>query len=130
MTDDTKSCPAPRDPRAVWNDIIDLVAEDDAETVESSEGVKQWSRRLDAQIKSRLAELRRRLTPTEVEIKRDVTIPPEIQAMNHDALVAQLESLRQSGYVSIQHHRLTGLDDDGLRRALVLVLQKLRSNGR
>src|SRR5262245_19631175 len=81
MTDDPTTCPAPRDPRAVWADILDLVAEDDAETAESSEGVKQWSRQLDAQIKSRLAELRRRLTSTYVEIKRGVTIPPEIREM-------------------------------------------------
>jgi hypothetical protein len=130
MTDDSKSCPAPRDPRAVWSDILEMVADDDAETGESSERVKQWSRRLDAQIKSRVAELRRRLTPTDVEIKEDVTIPPEILAMDHDALVAQLESMRQSGIVSIQHQQLTGLNDKSLRQALAIAMQKLRSNER
>ena len=130
MTDDTKSCPAPRDPRAVWGDILEMVADDDAETGESSEAVKQWSRRLDARIKSRVAELRRRLTPTDVEIKQDVMIPPEILAMDHNALVAQLESMRQSGIVSIQHQQLTGLSDKSLRQALAIAVQKLRSNGR
>jgi hypothetical protein len=131
MTDDTKSCSVPRDPRAVWNDILDLVADDDAQTGESSEQVKQWSRQLDAQIKARVAELRRSLTPTEVEIKRDVTIPPEILAMGRDALVAQLEILRQSGVISIQHLRLTGLNDQSLRTALVIgmEMQKQRSKG-
>jgi hypothetical protein len=131
MTDDTKSCSVPRDPRAVWNDILDLVADDDAQTGESSEQVKQWSRQLDVQIKSRVAELRRSLTPTDVEIKRDVTIPPEVLAMGRDALVAQLESLRQSGVVSIQHLRLTGLNDQSLRTALVIgmEMQKQRSKG-
>ena len=132
MTNDTKSCSAPRDPRAVWDDILDLVADDDAVTGESTEGVKQWSRQLDAQIKSRVAELRRSLTPTDVEIKRDVTIPPEILAMGRDTLVAQLEILRQSGVVSIQHLRLTGLNDQSLRTALVIAMemQKQRSKGR
>lgn len=130
MTDDTKSCPAPRDPRAVWADILEMVADDDAETGESSEGVKRWSRELDAQIKSRVAELRRRLTPMDVEIKQEVTIPPEILAMDHNALVAQLESMRQSGIVSIQHQQLTGLSDKSLRQALAIAVQKLRSNGR
>lgn len=130
MTDDTKSCPAPRDPRAVWADILEMVADDDAETGESSEGVKQWSRELDTPIKSRVAELRRRLTPTDVEIKQDVTIPPEILAMDRDALVAQLESMRQSGVVSIQYQQLRGLNDKSLRTTLVIALQKLRSNGR
>ena len=132
MTNDTNGCASQRDPRAVWDDILELVAEDDAETVESSEGVKEWSRQLDARIKSRVAELRRSLTPTDVEIKRDVTIPPEIQAMSRDALVAQLEILRQSGVVSIQHLRLTGLNDQSLRTALVIgmEMQKLGSKGR
>ena len=130
MTDDTKSCPGPRDPRAVWGDILEMVADDDAETGESSEGVKQWSRQLDAQIKSRVAELRRRLTPMDVEIKQEVTIPPEILAMDHNALVAQLESMRQSGIVSIQHQQLTGLNDKSLRQALAIAMLKLRSNER
>ena len=131
MTDDTKSCSVPRDPRAVWNDILDLVADDDAQTGASSEQVKQWSRQLDAQVKSRVAELRRSLTPTEVEIKRDVTIPPDVLAMGRDALVAQLEILRQSGVISIQHLRLTGLNDQSLRTALVIgmEMQKQRSKG-
>ena len=126
MTDDTKSCPEPRDPRAVWADILEMVADDDAETGESSEGVKQWSQRLDAQVRSRVAELRRRLTPTDVEIKRDVTIPPEILAMGRNAVVAQLEILRQAGLVRYAHQELTGLSDYNLQLALVLAMESNR----
>jgi hypothetical protein len=126
MTDDTKSCPDPRDPRAVWADILEMVADDDAETGESSEGVKQWSQRLDAQVRSRVAELRRRLTPTDVEIKRNVTIPPQIQAMSRNAVVAQLEILRQAGLVRYAHQELTGLSDYNLQLALVLAMESNR----
>jgi hypothetical protein len=111
-----------RDPVAVWDDILELVAEDDAETGEPSAADRQWSQRLDAQVKSRLAELRRRLTPTEVPIKRGVTIPPQIQALDRNALVAQLEILRQGEHVRYTHRELTGLSDDNLRILLAIAV--------
>lgn len=126
MTDDQKTYPAPRDPRAIWDDVLELVAEDDAETGEASERVTQWSQRLDGQVKSRLAELRRRLTPTEVAIQRDVTIPPEIQALDRNVVVAQLEILRQAGLVRYSYLELTGLSDYNLQLTLTLVMRSSR----
>ena len=123
MTDDPKSCPAPRDPIAIWDNILELVAEDDAQNAEVSEGVRQWSQRLDAQVKSRIAELRRKLTPTDVEIQRDVTIPPEIQALDRNAIVAQLEIERRAGNCRWAHSELTGLSDESLRRTLTLAIK-------
>jgi hypothetical protein len=122
MTDDHKTYPATRDPIAIWDDILELVAEDDAETGEATEEDMQWSQRLDARVKSRVAELRRRLTPTDVSIKRGVTIPAEIQALDRDAVVARLEILRQADRVLYQHRELTGLSDNGLRLMLAIAV--------
>lgn len=126
MTDDHKTCPPERDPIAIWDDILDLVAEDDAETGEPTEEDRQWSQRLEARVKSRVAELRRRLTPTEVSIKRGVTIPSEIQALDRDMVVARLDILRQAGIVLYQHRELTGLSDDGLRLMLAVAMRSNR----
>lgn len=126
MTDDHNICPVPRDPREIWDDILDLVAEDDAEAGTSSHEVEQWARRLEAQVKSKVAELRRNLTPTDVAIKRDVTIPPEIEVLDRNAVVAQLEVLRQAGQVRYAHHELTGLSDHNLQVALVLAMRSNR----
>lgn len=126
MTDDPKSCPALRDPIATWDNILDLVAEDDALNEEPSEQAKEWLGQLDARVKSQVAELRRRLTPTDVEIQRDVEIPPAIQALDRTAIVAQLEIERRAGNVRWHHHELTGLSDDSLRMTLALAMAKKR----
>ncbi len=123
MTDEHNPGHTVRDPVATWEDILDLIAEDDAETGTPTKEDQRWSQRLDAQIKSRVAELRRRLTPTDVPIQRGVTIPPEILALDHDALVAQLEIQRQSGYLQVWHRDLTGLSDTNLRIALTLAMR-------
>ena len=122
MTHDHKTGPASRDPAAIWDDILDLVAEDDAETGQASEAVREWSQQLEARVKSRVAELRRRLTPIDVPIQRGVTIPPEVQALDRDAIVARIESLRKAGVVRYSHHELTGLSDHNLRIALSLAM--------
>lgn len=126
MADDNKSCPMPRDPIAVWDNVLDLVADDDALTGKPSEQAREWSRQLDARIKSRVAELRRRLTPTDVEIQRDVPIPPAIQVLDRNAIVAQLELERKAGNLRWAHHELTGLSDDTLRITLALAMAKKR----
>jgi len=123
MTNDDKiGCATPRDPIAIWDDILDLAAEDDADTGEPTAKDRQWSQRLDARVKSRIAELRRSLTPTDAPIKRGVTIPPEVLALDRDAIVAQLEILRQGEHVRYSHQELTGLSDNNLRILLALAL--------
>lgn len=123
MTDEHNPGHTMRDPVATWEDILDLIAEDDAETGTPTQEDRQWSQRLDAKIKSRVAELRRRLTPTDVAIQRGVTIPPEILALDREAVVAQLEIWRQSGDVQLWHRDLTGLSDNSLRIALTIAMR-------
>lgn len=113
----------PRDAVAIWDDILDLVAEDDAETGEASEDDVRWSQSVDATVRARLAQLRRQLTPTDVPIKRGVTIPPEIQAMDRPALVAQLEILRQCANVRYAQRDLTGMTDNDLRTMLAAFVE-------
>lgn len=124
MTDDHKSRPAPRDPIAIWENILDLVAEDDGLNEEPSEQAREWLEQHDVRVKSHVAELRRRLTPTDVEIQRDVTIPPEIAALDRNAIIALLEIERRAGNVRWHHHELTGLTDDSLRITLALAMAK------
>lgn len=114
---------ATRDPVAIWDDILDLVAEDDAEIGVASDDDRRWSQRVDAQVKSRIAALRRQLTPTVVPIQHGVTIPPAIRAMDRQALVAQLERLRQGGQLRYAHHDLTGLSDNDLRTMLAIAAE-------
>lgn len=111
-----------RDPIAAWDDLIDLLADDDAETGEPSEEDQQWSQRMELGVKSRLAELRRKLTPTAVVIQRGVRIPEEIQALARPALVAKLEQLRKGSNVRYAHRDLTGLSDNDLRTMLAILL--------
>jgi hypothetical protein len=112
-----------RDPVAIWDDILDVIAEDDAETGEASEDDVQWSQRVDAMVKSRLAGLRRQLTPTDVPVKRGVSIPSEIQAFDRKMLLAQLEILRQGASVRYAHQDLTGLSDNDLRTMLAILVE-------
>jgi hypothetical protein len=121
-SDNNNACPVERDAIAIWDDIMDLVAEDDVEHGESSAADRQWSKHVDVKVKARVAELRRRLTPMDVPIKRGVTIPPQILALDRDAVVAQLEILRQSKNVRYAHRELTSLSDNNLRILLTIAI--------
>lgn len=123
MSPQDKPGNTPRDPVAIWDDILDLVAEDDAETGEASEDDVRWSQSVDAGVRARLAQLRRQLTPIDVPIKRGVTIPPEIQAMDRPALVAQLEILRQCANVRYAQRDLMGMTDNDLRTMLAAFVE-------
>jgi hypothetical protein len=126
MTPSDKSGSASRDPIAIWDDILDLVAEDDAEAGEPSADDIQWSQSVDAKMKSRLAELRRQLTPSDVTIKRGVTIPSEILALCRNDLIARIEILRQAPNVQYAHQDLTGLSDNDLRTMLVVLVGRTK----
>lgn len=123
MTKDDKADCGTRDPVAIWEDILDLVAEDDAENGESTDEDREWSKSLDATVRARLAEMRRQLTPGDVPVQRGVTIPPEIEALDRQALVERLEMLRQGANVRYAHQELTGLSDNNLRIMLALAMR-------
>lgn len=122
MTQSDKPGKPMRDPIAIWDDLLDLVAEDDAETGVASEDDAQWAQHLRGDVKARLAELRRQHTPAAVPLKYGVIIPAHIQAMDHNMLVAQLEILRQDPDVRYAHRDLTGLSDNDLRQMLAILV--------
>jgi hypothetical protein len=126
MTKDDRAGSGKRDPIDVWDDILDLIAETDAEDGEATDADLAWSASLDITVKSRLAEMRRRLTPGEVPIQRGVTIPPEVEAMDRRALVEQLEILRRAGAARYAHQELKGLSDLELRNMLALLMRSSR----
>jgi hypothetical protein len=123
MTKDDKPGCGPREPAELWQDLVDLFAESAAEAGAPTDDDLTWSAALDADVKSRLAEMRRRLTPGHVPIRRGVDIPSEIEAMDRAALVKQLEMLRQGGQIRYAQRELTGLTDHDLRNMLAVYLQ-------
>lgn len=111
-----------RDAVAILDAVIDHVAEEEAENGEPTEQDLRWSRDLRRQMQSRMAALRRQLTPVQ-PIVRSVSIGSEIRGLDREGLLAQLEALRQGGDVRYAHQDLTGLSDDDLRRMLAILAE-------
>ncbi|HEU4733431.1 MAG TPA: hypothetical protein VFT22_36310 [Kofleriaceae bacterium] len=111
-----------RDPIEIWDDLLHDVAEQVAEDGTAAEDDIRWSLEVDAMVRARLAALRRQLTPAYVPVKRGVAIPPEIQALDRAALMAQLERLRADPNVRYAHEDLRGLTDKDLRTLLTVLL--------
>jgi hypothetical protein len=129
MTDKHSPGHTMRDPIATWDDILDLIAEADAETGTPTEEDRKWSQRLDAKVKARVAELRRRGTPTEVPIQRSMMVPRDALGLDLEAVIAQLESMRQGGDARIQRvavpPEILALD----REAVIAQLESMRQSG-
>lgn len=106
-----------RDASAVLDAVIDLVAEEEAENGEPTEQDIRWSRDLRAQMQSRIAALRRQLTPAQPNAPQDTPPGAEIHALDREGLLARLEALRGDGERNARPD-LTGLSDDDLRQML------------
>ncbi len=122
MTHNGKRDRASRDPIAVWEVLLDDVAEQAAEDYVPTDDDIQWSREVATMVKGRIAELRRQLTPAQPTVRRGVGLPPDIQALDRESLLARLESLRQRAEVRYAHQDLTGLSVDDLRTVLALLV--------
>jgi len=107
---------------AILDAVIDHVAEEEAENGEPTEQDLRWSHDLRRQMQSRIAALRRQLTPAR-PIIRSVSIDSGIRVLDREGLLAQLEALRQRGDLRYAHQELTGLSDDDLRRMLALLAE-------
>ena len=115
------------DPVELWEALLDDVAEQEAEDHEPTEDDRRWAQGVTANVTAKLSELRQRAAQAEGARPRalralDTEIPPHIQALNRETLLAQLEVMRQKGEVRYAFQELTGLSDDGLRRLLALVV--------
>jgi hypothetical protein len=114
-----------RDPIEIWDDLLHDAAEQAAEDIVPTEDDIRWAREVNAMVTARLAALRRQRASLHVPVRRGVTIPPEIQAMDRGALVTQLERLRREANVRYAHQDLTGLTDHDLRTLLTMILEPL-----
>jgi hypothetical protein len=122
MSQNGKQDCAALDPIALMDALLDDAAEQAAEDGIPTENDVEWSREVDAMVMSKLAELQRQATSSQVPLKRGVTIPSHIQALDRQSLLAQLEILRQGANVRYAHQDLTGLSDNDLRTMLTLLV--------
>jgi hypothetical protein len=106
------------DAASVLDTVLHHVALEAAERGDATEVVSQRTLELHQQTLSRIAELRRQLTPVQPIIKRAEPIARELQLLDRDALLAKLEALRHDAGVRYAHMELTNLSDDDLRRML------------
>jgi hypothetical protein len=111
------------DPRLVLDAIMDHVAMERAESIEAfTPEEDRWARELREKVESKLAELRRQLTPVQPLHKRLAPIPEELFALDRDALVVRLDTLRQESGIRDAHQDLTGLTPDDLRTMIAGLL--------
>lgn len=110
------------DASAVFETILDHIAEEEAENEVSTETDRCWAHNLRQQMETHIAALRRQLTPVRPVVRRPPPISSEIRALDRDGLLARLEALRQAEHVRYAHQDLTGLSDDDLRHMLALLV--------
>jgi uncharacterized protein involved in exopolysaccharide biosynthesis len=102
---------------AVLDAVIDLVAEEEAENGQPTEQDIRWSRDLRAQMQSRIAALRRQLTPAQPGAPQGTPVGAEIRALDREGLLARLEAHRGGGDGNTRQD-LADLSDDDLRQLL------------
>ena len=105
----------PPDALAILDEVIELVAQEEAENGEPTEQDIRWSRDVRRQVQSRIAALRRQLTPVAPIDQPAASIADDIRALDRAGLLARLEPLRQGGGA---RQDLATLSDDDLREML------------
>ncbi len=113
-----------RDPIAIMDALLHDVAQQAADDHVPTDEDERWAQDTVAKLHRQLAQLRpaRDASSGAASAKRDVEIPPSIQALDRETLLAQLEFLRQHGQVRYAHQNLTGLSVSDLRKTLAMVL--------
>ena len=115
------------DPRVVFDAVMDHVALEHAESAEVfTPEEDRWARGVRQRVDRELAALRRQLTPTQPRRKRLPPIPDELLALDREALIGRLTSLRQASGVRYAHQDLTGLTCEDLRQLIVAILEPPR----
>jgi hypothetical protein len=101
----------------------------DAKDGKSTPEDDRWSRHLGEQLKARLAEMRRNLTPPP-RVEKAQPISPDLIELARDALISKITAITQAmgGALQYAHRDLSGLSDDDLRRLLDLIRSSLPSD--
>lgn len=115
---DKDDAPVP-DAIAILDAVIDHVAEEEAENGEPTEQDIRWSRDVRREMQSRIAALRRQLTPVQPVDQPAAPLGSEVRGLDREGLLARLEALRQGNDA---HQDLTGLSDEDLRRMLSILM--------
>lgn len=111
------------DPSLVLDAIMDHVAMERAESIEVfTPEEDRWARKLRQEVEIKLAELGRQLTPVQPRHKPLAPIPEELFALDRDALVIRLDTLRQELGIRDAQQDLTGLTPDELRTMIAALL--------
>ncbi|MEO7734900.1 MAG: hypothetical protein ABIY55_28350 [Kofleriaceae bacterium] len=116
---------AMRDPIDIWSDLLHDAAEQAAEDSTPSDDDRRWARDVEARVMAGLVAFRRRSTPRFVPMRRGVTIPADIKAMDHGALVSLLERMRREGNLVYAFHDLRVMTDHDLQTLLTAALNSL-----
>jgi hypothetical protein len=96
-----------------------LLAAISTDSIDPSDAAReaQWARSVRSQMETRIAALRRQLTPSPPAATRKPTpVSAELLGLGRGALLARLATLRQSPEVRIAHLGLTRLTDSDLRQ--------------
>jgi hypothetical protein len=110
------------DPSFVLDAVMDHVALEHAESAEVfTPEEDRWAHGVRQRVDRELAALRRQLTPDQPPHKR-LPIPEELLALDRQALLARLETLRQGSGIRYAHQDLTGLTCDDLRQMIAAIL--------
>ena len=110
------------DPIVVLDAVMDHVALEYAESAETfTPEEDRWARGVRQRVDRELAALRRQLTPAKPRHKRLPPIPDELLALDRQALIGRLTSLRQASGVRYAHQDLVGLTCDDLRQLIVAI---------
>ena len=120
-----------RDPIAVMDALLHDAAAQAAEDHVPTDEERRWAQDATAKLRRQLAQLPRAPSaqPSAAPAKRDVEIPPALQALDRGTLLAQLEFLRQHGHARYAHQNLTRLTDNDLRKMLAVLLAPQKQQG-
>jgi hypothetical protein len=125
MTRNRKHDRPMRDPIDIWNDLLHDAAEQAAGDSTPTEDDRLWARQVEETVTTWMAGVRRRRTRLLVPIRRGVTIPPAIQAMDRGAILTQLERMRKEGTIQYANEMLRGLSEHDLQTLLTAALEPL-----
>jgi hypothetical protein len=108
----------PLGPADILDEVLHHAAEGAVARRKNNARDNAWSRELGARLDTRLAELRRGLTPADPPTEVAQPIRASTLLMTRDAVIEAITRITQSmgGAVQFAHRNLTRLSDDDLRR--------------
>ena len=98
------------------------VASSAGDSIEMTNDDRQWVAAMCAEVRSRVAAMRRRLTPLHPAERRAPPVPAELHGLDRAALIERLAYLQANDGVSFPGMQVSELTDDDLRTILACAL--------